>query len=340
MWLRGVGRPVRAVAASAAAVALSACGVFDVDSGSVTSMVGAFRADQAPLGQYFSFDRYAAGADVDLDGPKNKVLDEVFVQRSADPTVSRPLAQALASPAIERPVIGVSSVDATYEQPGTSGATLLRGEFDVDQVTKRLEAALRQQRDKMVGAEGASEPPNVGPPQREGAFTRLTVEGFAYESDVDRDTSLAVSEDTMVLLPSAVPTSQVLVEDRNKSRLRSKAVREVAAVLDDAEVYAAVLSFEAVTFEGGEPALAGGFGTGLVDGGERSFTVLAHDSDRAVTANIAALKSLMGNETGCDGPVEVTVKGRVAVASCRSDGATWGAQVLDGLDASGPFTAP
>ena len=335
MWLRGVGRPVRAVAASAAAVALSACGVFDVDSGSVTSMVGAFRADQAPLGQYFSFDRYAAGADVDLDGPKNKVLDEVFVQRSADPTVSRPLAQALASPAIERPVIGVSSVDATYEQPGTSGATLLRGEFDVDQVTKRLEGAL-------VVTDGvfSSEPPNVGPPQREGAFTRLTVEGFAFESDVDRDTSLAVSEDTMVLLPSAVPTSQVLVEDRNKSRLRSKAVREVAAVLDDAEVYAAVLSFEAVTFEGGEPALAGGFGTGLVDGGERSFTVLAHDSDRAVTANIAALKSLMGNETGCDGPVEVTVKGRVAVASCRSDGATWGAQVLDGLDASGPFTAP
>lgn len=129
---RLVRRSTRAVAAVVVGCVVASCGLVDVDRGSITAMVGAVRADQAPLGQYFSFDRHAAGTGVDLDGPAGDVLAEVFSTRAADPTVGRPLAASLDSAWPERIVFDIFAVDATYEQPGTSGPTLMRGRFDGD----------------------------------------------------------------------------------------------------------------------------------------------------------------------------------------------------------------
>lgn len=315
---------------------IASCGLFDIDSGSMTAMVGSIRADRAPLGQYFSFERYAEGSGVDLDGPKATVLDEIFSQRSADSTLGQPFASSLGSSRPESLVIGPSSVSATYEQPGTSGATLLRGSFNPDDVVDRIDTVLRQQ--KGEANQGAYRPPELVTTDGEDGFTIISVEGdLVAGTGISSNTSLAVSEDEMLSLPGSTSTADVLVEDQEQSRLDVDAVRDVAGALDDAEVYAAVLSFDAVAFDGGEQALAGGFGSGFVDGEERSFTVLAHEADAAVTANISALKKTMGREAGCKGPVAVTVEGQVALASCRTDGARWAATVRDGLDTSGPF---
>lgn len=335
---RRVGSALRPIAAVVVGGVLASCGLFDVDGASITAMVGSVRADQAQLGQYFSFDRYTTGTGVDLDGPAGDVLDEVFSQRVADPTVGQPLAASLDSAWPERIVFDIASVDATYEQPGTSGPTLIRGRFVVDELSARIKRSVREQQSRMDDVQGDPRPLELTEGPGLDGFTLINLDGDVWPgAGITSGTSLAVSEDDLVVLPGSMSTSEVLLKDQDRSRLRSQSVRDVVDALDDAEVYAAVVSFVGVVFDGGEATLAGGFGTGIVDGEERSHTVLAHATEADVEANVKAVKALMKREMECDGPVEAAVHERLVTASCRSRGAQWAATVRDGFDGAGPF---
>ena len=301
--------------------------------GSVTEMVGTLAADQAITGQYFSFQRFADGSGVDLEGPAEEVLTEVFADRSADGMPGEPFTSALRLMRTDELMIDPASVTATYKQPDTNGATVLLGDFDAEEVEQRV-------RSLFDGSSGPDPLEVTSAP--EGDDLRIVVGrngdpgGSPTIRGVMAGSALVVSEDRLVVLPRDMSTREALAEDVEQSRLADDDVRKVTEVLDEAEVYAAAMFFEPIVPEGGGTALAGGVGTGFHYDDEVASTVLIHEDTEAAEANRDAVEAIMEKDADCADEVDVRLDGPLLVASCKVEEARWVGRVLSRLGLS-PF---
>lgn len=110
----------------------------------------------------------------------------------------------------------------------------------------------------------------------------------------------------------------------------------MTAALDAAQVYAAFLSLTPVTPEGGEEALAGGFGTGFVDGGDHACAVLVHEDDGRPRSNGDAAAAIMAEDANCSVEPVVQIEGPLMMASCAVENASWAGFVAS-RSGLGPF---
>lgn len=303
----------------------------------MADVAGVLSPDDVPLGTYFSFERYAEGSGLSTAGSPEEVLSEIFVERSADATVGEPFGEALTLESLDKLVIDPSSVAATYRRP--DGVTLMLGEFDVEGMVERTEAIIEQV--------GVDETVTVTS-ESDGDFQRLSLPDADPSGDDDEPSparmipglksseSIAVSDDRLVVLPQELGIAEALADDSDQSPLDDDA-KAVTSALDEAQVYAAFISLAPVTPDGGEEALAGGFGTGFVEGDEHAYTVLVHEDDAAAESNGEAVATIMDDDADCSGEVQVQLDGGVMVASCPVETAGWAKNVA-GRVGLGPFS--
>lgn len=316
-----------------------------VASAAVSAMVGSLSPGEQPLGTYFSFERFADGSGVTLEGSTEEVLTEIFGEGSVDPTVGQPFQEALVLGRPDQVVIDVSSVAATYMR--VDAMTLMVGDFDAEAIVERTEA--------IIDRAGEADTMTVTSDE-DGDFRVLSLldaepangDGEGEAGDDERSParmipglwpsgSLAVSHDRLLVLSDGVNPAELIVDSADESPLETEGAREVTAALDDAQVYAALINLSAVTPEGGEGALAGGFGTGFVDGDQHAYTVLAHADEATATSNATAVSTIMADDADCSGDVDVQVDGGLLVASCPVEESDWAGYVSSRVGL-GPFS--
>lgn len=309
---------------------------------SVAEMVGSLSVGDLPMGIYFSFERYAAGSGTSLDGSPDEALTEGFVEGSVDATVGEPFGEALTLGSLDKLVIDPSAVAVTYTR--ADGVTLLLGAFDVDDIIERAEG--------IVDQAGAADTVTLNS-ERDGDFQRLSLLEAEPSGDQPAEEgaeepplimipgltplgSLAVSEDRLLVLPSEMEIEDALAADVDSSSSGDDDAQVVTAALDDAGVYAAFVSRSPVTPEGGEVALAGGFGTGFVDGKAHAYTVLVHEDEAAAEANGEAVEAIMAKKADCATEVVVQLDEAMMVASCPVEQAGWAEYIFSRVGL-GPF---
>lgn len=302
---------------------------------------------EGAYGWYFSVERFAEGADIDLERDDETVLIDIYVDHAADGSIGEPFQSLLSTMRLDDTVFGLADVQATYFSSLLFRTTMFAGSFDVDAVSGRLE--------EIGGA---------APERREdGDWTVLaTPEGSDGPYDGER---FAFSDGAALYLGDDVDGPDgVLAADGDDSPMAIDGIEQIVTELDGAEVYAATLFIpesdedspsttdgvssgdDEVTSstEGADeddddgdsddgdsddgpmaaPWNAGAVATGFVEGESRAYTVLWHASASDAEANSQSITDLMTERAGCTDPVEVETDEQLAIGSCpTADDTRW-----------------